>query len=590
MSNITNTFNNIEKYTIDDLEKSNVLASYESFTGTFKIKGHPDVNLSSPEIQKIFYLFKRIESSKDNDVIILVNEKSINNTQYATFKRRLNENGYNLTTYVISSESYESYAETEKLKSKSMDTEYETHDFINEFVKASVERNASDIHIEIRDKIARIRFKINGSLQIYLDWVDKQNVLNATRVLYTVLAQEKDKTFDETKNQQAIVPISIIDSKGKKRKLRLRLQTLRHLSSGVDVVMRVIEMKVEDREQEIDFEKLGYTNQQAKLIKRLIARPIGSTVIAGITGSGKSTTLKNMIIYINQKNNFEKKIYTIEDPPEYELPDVTQVPILRQSGDKDEVIKARILDVMKGCMRADPDVLIPGEIRDAETTNLFKSANQSGHQVLSTIHTTSAVGIIPRLEGFNLNYRDMAMPDFLVCLIYQKLVKKLCPHCSISYQEFNQKTSNTANEDIVEMIERFKKIAKDEEELEQIRFQNEDGCSHCKGGILGRTVAAEIIEVDRAARGFIEKGQISELEDYWLNLSDKKWGTENMVGKTVAQHGVQKVFAGIVDPREVEREFMTIDQISLYRELIKNEEAEERDIDSRKAFTQINLD
>lgn len=418
---------------------------------------------------------------------------------------------------------------------------------------AGLKSNSSDIHIEVRPSGGTIKMRMDGDLYEYerqggnLSFKEADNLCS---VLYNVIADVKGVSFNPRELQQASV-----DYNYRGQKIKIRYQSFNaYPEPAYKIVLRILPIgKDEEFTPLVD---LGYTKQQTEQLLDISKRPVGSLIISGITGSGKSTTLKNLLMFINALNGYKIQIYTIEDPPEFTIPKVTQIPVIPP---KDSTVSP-FEGPIKACMRGDPDVIMIGEIRDKQTGDLMKKAIQSGHQVLTTIHAPSAVTVIPRLIDFGLQRGDLGSPEFLTGILYQKLLKKLCPHCKIPL-----KKALANSEENVEINKRIKEVLKESDYnkySEKIYVKNPQGCSSCKhNGTSGRTVAAEIISIDFKMLQFIEQGKTIEFMKYWRGLSDNNPISDNMKGKTCMEHAVQKMLLGIVDPFDVEASYKPLNEL-----------------------------
>jgi type II secretory ATPase GspE/PulE/Tfp pilus assembly ATPase PilB-like protein len=418
--------------------------------------------------------------------------------------------------------------------------------------------NVSDIHLEVRATGGMIRMRKNGEMMEYKkeNRLSFKEVNNLASVIYNVLASTKAVSFDPRDCQQAAVNYNISG-----QELKLRYQSVPAYPDGYDVVLRLL--PVGRSEEFTPLQKLGYTEQQVQELINISSRPIGALVIAGVTGSGKSTTLKNLLMFINANTGYSLKIYTIEDPPEYNIAKVTQIPVVIGK-DFDPTKMSPFEKPIKACMRGDPDIIMIGEVRDKITGDLTKKAVQSGHQVLTTVHATSGLGIIERFQDFGLSRSVLGSPEFLTGLLYQKLLPVVCTHCSINFNEYINSTE--VNQKDLDIYNRIGKIV--DPKKHPIKLRNPDGCVHCKGmGIKGRSVAAEVIMLDLKMVQLIEKGETIKLMLYWRSLSDKIPSSENMRGKTCMEHGFQKMLAGLVSPHDVESAFKPINEMLLPQEL-----------------------
>lgn len=412
--------------------------------------------------------------------------------------------------------------------------------------------NVSDIHIEVRNNGGVVRMRKNGEMMTYNpeQRLTYNEVNNLCSVIYNVLASTKAVSFDPRECQQAAVNYTV-----KEQELKLRYQSVPAYPDGFDVILRVL--PVGRSEDFTPLQKLGYTQQQVEELLNISSRPVGSLIIAGVTGSGKSTTLKNLLMYINANSGYRLKIYSIEDPPEYNIARITQIPVVIGK-DFDPTKMSPFEKPIKACMRGDPDIIMIGEVRDKITGDLTKKAVQSGHQVLTTVHATSALGIIDRFQDFGLSRSVLGSPDFLTGLLYQKLLPIVCPHCNLDLNKFIEEGTPTAKD--IDMYKRLSTIVNPKDY--KIKMRSPNGCEHCKYmGIKGRSVCAEVIMIDLEMIQLIGEGKTIELMKYWRGLSDRNPASENMRGKTCMEHGFQKMLAGLVCPHDVEASFRPLNEM-----------------------------
>ena len=408
----------------------------------------------------------------------------------------------------------------------------------------ALREEVSDIHIERRRSSAQIRMRKHGQLLKYSS-IGPKECTDLVAVIHNVLAENKAVTFRENDYQSASVNGSVNSVE-----LKLRYQSLPVYPGGFDVVLRVLPIGGDD-ETYVELDRLGYSPSQVKMLVDIARRPVGAMVIAGTTGSGKSTTLKNILMWINASRAYRCKIYTIEDPPEYKIPRVSQIPVIVN---KDKIKEAGanaispFYDPLTATMRGDPDILMIGEIRDHFTGDGLKKATQSGHQVLTTVHAVSALGIIDRLLDFGITPSVMGSPDFINGLIYQKLVPVVCPKCSQLLSEVL--ASSGVKQDDIELARRLDSVLPGATEKIRVRGP---GCAHCGGmQVVKRTVCAEVIVPDFQMLKHFRTQKSIEAYEYWRNQADGDPHSDNMLGKTVLEHSLMKVRDGMCSPHDVE--------------------------------------
>lgn len=445
-----------------------------------------------------------------------------------------------------------------------MGSKGDTKEEFDRLLSYALANNVSDIHIKALKSGCIIQLKIDGELENYktLSYEFAKTMISA---LYNSDSKEIEGASFSTKESQQSVIQKQID--GIDIQLRYQSSPIFGGEDGFKVVMRILNLgrmeESDDRTKYLKLDQLGYAPSHIENIEGGVAKPVGATIIAGVTGSGKSTTLKHLLMFMNHQTDFKKVFYTLEDPPEFLIPGVTQIGVSRNKKGTGFVPYEKELAVM---MRFDPDVIMIGEIRDEVTAKGLTKATESGHKVLSTTHASSALEIIKRLYGFKVGSNDMASPSFLSCLIYQKLMPVLCDHCKIKLVH-KLEDANVSNE-LIKLKERLEEVC--DLNKDQIYIRNEEGCPHCNHkGAKGRTVCAETINPDLTLLVFFRDNKMIEAKEYWRSLSDKDRDSDNFVGKTVLEHAIYKMRQGKISPLDIEIELGPIN--AAYREMLEIE-------------------
>lgn len=400
----------------------------------------------------------------------------------------------------------------------------------------ALKEDVSDIHIEIHGDSATIRFRKHGALYVHQE-LSVTHARALATVIYQVVAKEKDVTFNERIPQDGVVDRDIGG-----HSLRVRLATMPAYPDGFDMVMRLLPRGKNEAVTSIS--KLGYSESQIQSIERSVAKPVGVTIMAGTTGSGKSTSLAGILTQKIQRFEGRIKVITVEDPPERMIPGATQTPVVRsrtQAGGAHPFAAA-----IKAAMRSDPDVLMVGEVRDPESAELLIHAVQSGHQAFTTVHAPSAIGIVSRLRSLGVPNDILGSQDFFSGLIYQSLVPRLCAKCSRSFEEYRSDTQDDPKEQGI--IQRIIRVVSNVDRS-QVRFKNTSGCGDCTGGIAGRMVVAEVVVPDSHMVRLFAEGKDTEA---WLYFRGEG-------GKSVLDHGIDKMRSGLCCPYDIEAKLGLLD-------------------------------
>lgn len=388
-------------------------------------------------------------------------------------------------------------------------------------VQEAIVADISDIHIEVRAEVAKIRFRKYGELYLHAEWFPRLGREIAS-VAFNKETDHATAHFNPLVPQDASMPLRIGG-----QEVRLRLASM-PAHGGFDVVMRIL--GVGDEAKIVTLEQLGYTPEQVYIIKRAVQMPHGAVLLSGPTGSGKTTTLSSCMRLVRDT----RKVYTIEDPVEKVVPTVTQVPV---NSDKDD---RSFASFGRAALRMDPDYIVLGEMRDEDTASVMVRAAITGHLVFSTIHTNSAPGIITRLVDMHISPALLSDSNVLVCLIFQRLIPVVCKHCNVPIEQSQHGEY---------LIDRWRQFFK--EDFANVRARG-PGCLKCQQtGVGGRSVVAEVIWVDEPGRRFIRACDMIGWEAY---LKQKGW-------KNYKDRTIDLVKSGVVDPGDAEG---LVGEISVY--------------------------
>ncbi|MDN2671494.1 ATPase, T2SS/T4P/T4SS family [Janthinobacterium sp. SUN026] len=374
---------------------------------------------------------------------------------------------------------------------------------IDALLADAVQNGASDIHFEPEQSFLRIRYRIDGILR----------QIRSLHKSYWPAMAVRLKVMSNMNIAEARAPqdgrISIKFS-GRQIDFRASAQPTTH---GENVVLRVL-----DRQKGIvPLDALGLAEAELNLLKLMIARPDGVILVTGPTGSGKTTTLYSILNHINTES---VNIMTLEDPVEYPMSMIRQTSV-------NESVKLGFADGIRSMMRQDPDIILVGEIRDRETAEMAFAAAMTGHQVYSTLHTSSAIGSVARLLDIGI------LPDIMagniIGIVAQRLVRRLCPHCKETV--------------IADAIER--RLLGLASEAPAVSICRAAGCERCAHqGYKGRLAIMEILKMT---------AELDELTARRASLRELKAAARAAGFKGIVDDGMRRVLEGVTTLEEVGR-------------------------------------
>ena len=367
-------------------------------------------------------------------------------------------------------------------------------DIINEILVDSSKKGASDIHFDPYEDYLLIRIRIDGVLMDYAKVPDQYRDYLVTRI----------KTIAKMNITESRLPQDgAIKETLEGIDLDLRVSSL-PVSTGEKIVIRILDYT----RSMAGLNELGFSEENYKKVLEMISVPNGIILVTGATGSGKSTTVYSMLQHLNTSAT---NIITVEDPIEMDITGINQV----QTNSK---IGLTFATALRSILRQDPNIIMIGEIRDTETAKIAVRASITGHLVLSTLHTNTALNTIERL--IDMDVQRYLLASALEGVISQKLARQLCPHCKTK-----RKTS-----EYEKMV--FKSVLnKDVDEI-----YDTDGCEHCHDGYIGRIAIHEVLRIDQDIRDALSNGKPKE------EIRRLVYGTGNVT--TMLQDGLRKVIEG----------------------------------------------
>ncbi len=362
---------------------------------------------------------------------------------------------------------------------------------------------ASDIHLEPLDKKFRVRFRIDGVLQ--------EMQAPPKRLQSAIISRLKIMTGSMSIAEKRLPQDGRIQVKIKKKPIDLRVSTI-PTNHGESVVMRVLDKS----SLKLGLPELGFLSDDQEIFERLIKLPDGILLVTGPTGSGKTTTLYACLHYVNKP---DRKIITVEEPIEYQMTGINQVPVNPEIG-------MTFPAALRSILRQAPNIIMIGEIRDLETASIATNASLTGHLVFSTLHTNDAPSAVARLI-------DIGVQPFLVAssvraMMAQRLVRRLCNNCK-------QPGELTETE--------LRALRIEPGQLQETQVMKPVGCEQCRHiGYKGRMGIFEIFEVDDEVRHMINKRSSTLM----LRQRARELGM-----RTLREDGVRKVLAGLTSAEEV---------------------------------------
>ena len=364
---------------------------------------------------------------------------------------------------------------------------------VNEILVDASKRGASDIHFDPLEKYMKIRIRIDGQLIDYAEVPNdiKKNLITRIKIISGMNITESRLP------QDGAIKATLQDVN-----LDLRVSSL-PTNEGEKIVVRILDYSMSDS----GIESLGFSDSNYKKVIQMINQPNGIILVTGATGSGKSTTVYSILQRLNKE---ETNIITVEDPIEMDIEGINQVQANSEIG-------LDFATVLRSILRQDPNIIMIGEIRDTETAKIAVRASITGHLVLSTLHTNTALNTIERL--LDMDVERYLLASSLTGVVAQKLARRLCPHC---------RETRKANQYEKEL---FEKVLK--QPIEQI--YTPVGCEECRNGYKGRIAIHEVLLINQEIKDALSTGVSRE------NLRELVYKADV---STMLQDGLQKVVNG----------------------------------------------
>jgi len=381
---------------------------------------------------------------------------------------------------------------------------------VDTVIFTALERRASDIHIETRNQEVAVKYRIDGVLQYAMQPLAKEwhtTILSRIKVMSELDIAERRVPQDGRFR---------VRYKGRFIDFRVSIMPSVH---GEDAVLRVLDKEtLSEKFRNLNLDVVGFAEEDVRKFRRYIREPYGMVLVTGPTGSGKTTTL---YAAINEIKTDEDKIVTIEDPVEYQVSGITQIPVNEKKG----LTFARGL---RSILRHDPDKIMVGEIRDNETAQIAIQSALTGHLVFTTVHANNVTDVIGRFV--NMGVEPYNFVSALNCILAQRLVRIICPNCKKAVRY---------------TAEVIRELGVDPEQWGDAPFYEGAGCLDCSGtGFRGRTAICELLDLsDRIREMIVDRRPTSEIK-----RAAKEEGMQFL-----RESGIARVRAGITTLREINK-------------------------------------
>lgn len=416
-------------------------------------------------------------------------------------------------------------------------------DFINVIQRAS-QKKVSDIHVIVGSS-STILFRENGAMVKQNEYSGEWGEAFVRSVFASADISDSNYSQNEFQGAQKLGSTPLRGSNGKlmlpHNVLAIRLQFNPVAFGSQYLVMRLLYAD-DNPEGSSDLRSLGLGEYEENLFYKMRSMATGINVVAGPTGSGKSTTLQRNMIKLLQEKNYEINLLTVEDPPEYPIPGARQMPVTNANTEEEK--DEQFTKALSAALRSDPDVILVGETRSLSTAGLAFKGALSGHGVWTTLHANSAPAIVTRLRDMGIQPYLLNDPELVKGLVSQRLFRKLCPVCRQSIKtkegtpEFNR-LRNALGDYGVESV-----------------FVSGPGCKTCGyKGFKGRMAVDEIILPDSYVLKMIIENETAKAIDYWIG---------ELNGRPLKDVAIERMLKGQIDMNEIERWCGLIDQRPVY--------------------------
>lgn len=432
--------------------------------------------------------------------------------EYSKLQRLINPDTSDDSVHSGMSISHDAAAQDMVIETDELESEEEEDDsgvdvtqFLNELLLHAINKKVSDIHIEPYEKILRVRFRLDGMLQV----VSMPPKSLARRMTSRIKVMAQLNTSERRIPQDGRIHFRV----GEDKHIDFRVNTLPTLY-GEKIVMRILDSDT----AALGIDVLGFDDRQKNALLKALEKPDGMILVTGPTGSGKTVTL---YAGLNILNTSERNISTAEDPAEIQVPGINQVNVNNKVG-------LTFASALRAFLRQDPDIIMVGEIRDLETAEISVKAAQTGHLLLSTLHTNSAPETLTRLINMGVPAFNIASAVHLI--VAQRLARRLCKECKALVEDVPKQA--------------LVQLGFDENEVESIELFEPVGCGDCSNGYKGRVGIYQVMPISTEMQTMI----MNEANSLEIAIQAKKEKISDL-----RESALTKVREGITSLAELER-------------------------------------
>ncbi|HAT4519840.1 TPA: Flp pilus assembly complex ATPase component [Serratia marcescens] len=497
----------------------------------------PGIKIPSEIVDNV----RLLKNNEDDGYQLIVMDKLDNDPLYFDFKNQLVKKSIRPTVKWVGREELAEISNAFDITvSSSSDSQSDTQNKVISIIKHAVDLRASDIHFRIDTTFFRVAFRIDGIKRNIKKFEDSaetgRQLVNA---LYNSMCTEQStSTLSSTGASDARLKEEFVSEMG--------LSTGRFASRpGNSGTLLAVVRLVTKRKQQLELEQLGLTDKQASALRRAFWKPSGAIFSSGPTGHGKST-LSQCIAESVTRDDPGINLLTVEDPIESPIRGAVQTPLILADRSDRELMGKAWGDAISNLMRLDPDSLYIGEVRDSNSATGVIEAAQTGHNVITTIHTSHPIDIIQRLRRLGVDQDLLTDATLITCLIGLRLTPLLCPNCKRPYS----KHKDEVEIELQEIIEKHT-------DTQAAYLINKSGCELCEGtGIKGRTGVFEIIETDYKFMSLYEREGKFAAWRYWRSKG----------GETLCENLTRLINHGNVDPVIAHKKICNLDRDEIFNE------------------------